>query len=274
MQNPFDAVARNYDLEFTLSSIGVRQRQITREFLLKNINPTKKLRVLEINCGTGEDAIWLAKLGHDVVATDISTEMISVASEKANGENTEIFSAGGNLVFKKLGFSELGALGGDIKFDLIWSNFGGLNCVNSSELKAVSATLADLLKPGGTLQLVLMARYCLWEYLFFKWRGESAKAHRRLRQDDADLGAQAIQPTWCYSASSLRSIFANFQLLSKRPVGILIPPSYLESWWQRHPKLRQLLQKGDKMLASFGILSDFADHIYLSFKLRDSKIGI
>jgi SAM-dependent methyltransferase len=270
MRNPFDSVALKYDAEFTLSSIGIRQREITRRLLLNSLKSGRKLRILEINCGTGEDAIWLARLGHEVVATDISDEMISVASEKARAAADEISAAGGSLNFHNLGFSQLGYLKGVAPFDLVWSNFGGLNCINSDELRSVSSILAGLIKSDGKLQMVLMARFCLWEYFFFKWRGENLKAQRRLRQDDADLGGESPQSTWCYSSQNLTEIFAEFQFLSKRPVGFLIPPSYLESWWKRHPKLTQLLQKGDNLMSSLGFISDFADHIYLSFKLRDS----
>src|SRR5687767_9229772 len=80
---PFDAIAHNYDDLFSKSLIGYHQRQITRRYLQKFLSGKPPLKILEINCGTGEDAIWLASLGHQVIATDQSERMISIAREKA-----------------------------------------------------------------------------------------------------------------------------------------------------------------------------------------------
>ncbi len=40
-------------------------------------------RVLEIGCGTGTNAIWMAKQGADVIATDVSAQAVATANEKA-----------------------------------------------------------------------------------------------------------------------------------------------------------------------------------------------
>ncbi|MCR4317486.1 MAG: class I SAM-dependent methyltransferase [Planctomycetes bacterium] len=47
------------------------------------------LRVLEIGCGTGTNAIWLAKNGFEVVACDLSRKAIEMAKEKAQRERAE-----------------------------------------------------------------------------------------------------------------------------------------------------------------------------------------
>src|SRR4030095_16876991 len=78
----FDAIAIEYDKNFNESLIGREQRHVTRHWLQKFLQKKKKLDILEINCGTGEDALWLASLGHTVVATDQSAEMIFEAEKK------------------------------------------------------------------------------------------------------------------------------------------------------------------------------------------------
>lgn len=40
-------------------------------------------RALEIGCGTGTNAIWMAKQGSNVIATDVSQQAIATAREKA-----------------------------------------------------------------------------------------------------------------------------------------------------------------------------------------------
>lgn len=46
--------------------------------------------VLELGCGTGEIAIRLAKLNKDVFATDLSSDMLEVAKQKAMYENVNL----------------------------------------------------------------------------------------------------------------------------------------------------------------------------------------
>ena len=73
MPSPFDIMAETYDADFTYTTIGALQRQQVWNHLqdiLKKGAP--EMNILEINCGTGEDAIKLARLGHTVTATDRS----------------------------------------------------------------------------------------------------------------------------------------------------------------------------------------------------------
>jgi ubiquinone/menaquinone biosynthesis C-methylase UbiE len=49
--------------------------------------PVNPCKALEIGCGTGTDAIWLAKNGFDVTAVDAVEFPIKLATEKAEKEN-------------------------------------------------------------------------------------------------------------------------------------------------------------------------------------------
>ena len=80
-------------------------------------------RVLELGCGTGEDAIWLARRGMSVLATDVSSGMLRTAAAK-------IAAAG---VDDRVRVSALDAaqphLTTKTSFDGAFGNFGVLNCV-------------------------------------------------------------------------------------------------------------------------------------------------
>src|SRR5262245_44859612 len=80
---PFDVLAAGYDSSFSQSLTGQAQRDVSRLWLQKFLLYKGPLRILEINCGTGDDALWLASLGHYVVATDQSARMIGEATQKA-----------------------------------------------------------------------------------------------------------------------------------------------------------------------------------------------
>src|ERR1700733_12870674 len=76
----FDALAEGYDGQFTRTRIGSAMRAAVWARCAARFRPG--FRILEMNCGTGEDARWLAGQGMRVVATDISARMIEVSRRK------------------------------------------------------------------------------------------------------------------------------------------------------------------------------------------------
>ena len=69
-----------YDSQFTHTQIGKYQRAQ----VLKHVEPLlqKHWQVLEVNGGTGEDALWLADRVATVLTTDIAEEMVNIARQK------------------------------------------------------------------------------------------------------------------------------------------------------------------------------------------------
>ena len=82
MAADFDHTAHNYDQNFTSSPIGKVQRDLVFKSLESCFLISNQTRVLEINCGTGEDALHFGELGANVLATDISGKMVTVARQK------------------------------------------------------------------------------------------------------------------------------------------------------------------------------------------------
>ena len=163
-QSPFDILAETYDADFTRSQIGKLQRKRVRQLLTKILKSHKQsLKILEINCGTGEDALWLAEMGHTVVATDASSAMIKKAQQKlaASGFIIE------QITFLQCSFSELSLVLKQEKFDVVFSNFGGINCINKNEILQLSNDLSNLLNDKGIVFLTVMSRYCFWETLYY-----------------------------------------------------------------------------------------------------------
>src|SRR6202166_4620294 len=115
----FDGVADSYDEVFTYSTIGRAQRRTVWDKLLGAFLPGS--RILELNCGTGEDARYLVERGRSVVACDASRSMIQVAQRVSPWRNNA------NLQFLQLANEDLGLLARDKLFDGAFSNFSGLN---------------------------------------------------------------------------------------------------------------------------------------------------
>ena len=77
----FDELASTYDETFTDTVVGRTLRRMVWARMARAFRAGQ--RVLELGCGTGEDAIRLAEAGVRVVATDPSSHMLQLAREKA-----------------------------------------------------------------------------------------------------------------------------------------------------------------------------------------------
>ncbi|MES2380187.1 MAG: class I SAM-dependent methyltransferase [Bacteroidota bacterium] len=256
----FDVIADTYDKDFTKSIIGSLQRKKVWHYLTKYLPQKNNLQVLEINCGTGEDAVWLAQLGHHVTATDLSSQMITIAKNKAIQTN--------NIQFEVNGFDTLITSYKQQQFDVVFSNFAGLNCINKDALTQLNKDLAALLKPNGQLIIVLLGKYCLLERLYFLFRSEFKKINRRKQKATAYLSDNNYQDTWCYSYKELQTIFSAFKLKRKRPIGLFIPPSYLEETVKKHRTILYLLKFFDSLFGNISLLSNYGDHIILQLEKK------
>jgi ubiquinone/menaquinone biosynthesis C-methylase UbiE len=259
---PFDSIADEYDKSFSESLIGQEQRQLSRHWLTRILQGEKKLQILEINCGTGDDALWLASVGHTVIATDQSTAMIHEAEQKLSVSGQK------NVRFICCSFESLATQFGQQQFDLIFSNFSGLNCVSSNTMTSLSKQLFSLLKNNGHFAAVVFGKYTWWETFYFLLKGQPSKAFRRWRNRGvkAMLTKNIYQQVYYYSVSRLTKMFYPLRLLEKRPVGLFIPPSYLEAAMKKRPGLFHALTKLEKNINGPAIGSSFADHVYLLFK--------
>lgn len=224
--------AFEYDEYFTNTMVGRLQRAVVHNYLEPKIAPGTA--VLEFNCGTGEDAVWLARQGCPVLATDLSAEMVAATAEKARAANLDNRVQTKVLDLRTLCAQDIGET-----FDLVFSNFGGLNCLCPDDMQQLGAELPQLLRPGGYFVAVLMGRFCAWETLYFLLKGRGRDALRRLGGGpvNARLSEQFSIRTWYYSPAEVRRFFPELCVRSIQPVGFWLPPSYLNPWFSRRKAL-------------------------------------
>ncbi len=261
IDSSFDVLANTYDSDFTFSIIGSMQRKRVWEFTEQQLIGKKELNILEINCGTGEDAIWLANKGHYVLATDISKDMVAVAEQKASVNQIKIDVA-------VCGFSDLDVQLSGQKFDLIFSNFGGLNCANANELKQLNIDFSKLLKPNGKLIMVLLGKKCFLEKLYFLFRFDFKKMNRRKKEASAYLSPENFIKTWYFSYQEIREIFTEFNLIEKKPIGLFIPPSYLEPLLQKNKLFLPVIKLLEKTIGNLSFLANYGDHIFITLEKK------
>lgn len=257
---PFDALAESYDRIFTDSLIGRAQRDATWRQLDRTFLPGQ--RVLELNCGTGVDALHLAERGVQVDAFDVSAAMISVAKRRLGSGRLPVR-------FGTLATEDLGAI--DSVYDGAFSNFGGLNCVQ--DLPQAANNLARLVRPAGQIVLCLASRFCVWETAWWLARGEPAKAFRRLRKGgiSAELSPGSLVHVQYPSAPEFRRLFGpEFSLVAVHGIGLFVPPSYLEPYARRFPRLLRAAVRLDALFSSLAGLRYVADHVLLTFRRMPS----
>lgn len=254
----FDALAESYDELFTRSSIGRAQRGIVWKALESAFHEGN--RILELNCGTGEDALFLSRRGVSVVACDASARMIDVARRRKTSEAPQ-----SPIQFRVLRTEDLSQLQSTLPFDGVLSNFSGLNCV--ADLGPVASDLAVLTKPGAPVLICLSSRFCLWETFWFALHANPRKALRRLRGTSiAGVAGQSVQ-VWYPTIRSVRRSFAPwFRLKSLRAVGLTVPPSYVRSRVITHTKVISQLEKIDRALGRLPIFRAAGDHVFLQFE--------
>jgi SAM-dependent methyltransferase len=245
----FDALAADYDQTFTHTDLGRRLRSLVWDRLDDIVHAGD--RVLELSCGTGEDAVHLASLGASVLATDIAPAMVEVTRAKA-------IAAGVVATARLLAMEEVGTL--DDVFDVVVSNFGGLNCVD--DVAAFGRNLAAVVRPGGAVVLVVMGPYVPWEWAWYLAHRQPGKAVRRLRRSVEWNGIAIRYP----NVRQLRRAMApQFELRDVRPIGVALPPSYIGSWLDRRPRLARALDKVERRAAGVPGTAWLGDHYLAEF---------
>jgi SAM-dependent methyltransferase len=251
----FDRMAAGYDSLFTFSAIGMSQREVVWKRAVAVF--ASGSHILELNCGTGQDALFLAKIGMSVTACDASLGMIEQARHKMAAE-----APGASVEFLALRTEEIGTLQQDLHFDGVFSNFSGLNCVG--DLKSVARQLSVRLEPGAPLLLCLSTRYCLWEMAYFLLRGNPRKALRRWKGVSRARFGGLEFPVYYPRVAQLRSAFApEFRIVSITGIGVAVPPSYVELWMASHPRLLKLFEAVDETVRTWPGLRVLGDHMLL-----------
>lgn len=248
-RSAFDELASGYDAAFGSTALGTSLRALVRERLEAAF--AGRRRILEIGCGTGDDAIDLARRGLDVLATDAAPLMVRVAAAKAAAAG-----CAERIQFRCVPMERLGAELAGESFDGVFSNFGAINCAR--DFGRVAAGVAALLAPGAPLVWVVMGRHVPWEWAWFLARGQWRKAFRRTAKGGAAWrGLQISYPT---PAELERALRPHFVSTSRRALGVVLPPTYASGWLERSPRALTALVRVERSLQRYAALAAFADH--------------
>jgi len=250
-----------FDDLYGTDTIIAYKRERVRSHVLKYLKPGSS--ILELNCGTGEDAVYLARQGFKVHATDLSAGMLNQAKQKVAKYRLSDF-----VSFEQCSYAKLAELHNNGPYDYIFSNFAGLNC--TGELDKVLESFPSLLNNGGVVTLVILPKFCLWETLLL-FKGKFRTAFRRFfsaNGRDAKIGDNHFK-CWYYNPSYItRQLKNTFDVLSIEGLCTIVPPSYLEGFAEQHPKLYRFLVKWENRLKTAWPWNSIGDYYIISLKKK------
>ena len=254
-QHAFDGVAAGYhrsnEENGTLREMRARARQAL------DASVPAGSHILDLGCGPGTDAAYLAGKGHRVTAIDWSPAMVEEArrrvAEAGLARRVDVLN---------IGIHEIDRLAPvDVLFDAVYSNFGPLNCV--VDLPAAAHLIAARLRPGGVLVASVIGRVCPWEIAFYTARGEVSRAAIRFRRGlvPVPLAGRTVWTRY-FTPREFEAIFAaaGMTRVSLRALGLFVPPPYLHAFADRHPALVARLQRAEDRCGGWRVLRGWGDH--------------
>jgi ubiquinone/menaquinone biosynthesis C-methylase UbiE len=228
----FSRTAERYDRFAEDHPHQTRMRNKVYAHLARHLRPGA--RILELNAGTGTDAVHLAQQGFRVHATDIAPGMLERLRDKV--ERLELRD---RVSVQECSFTDLDRITGG-PFDAVFSDLGGLNCI--SDLRPVVAALPRVLRPGGAVTWVLMPPVCLWE-LALVFTGRFRLALRRLAPGGTRAHLEGLYFTVHYfSPRDARRAFGDdYRLLEIEGLSVITPTAESKNLAKRHRRIYRAL---------------------------------
>jgi SAM-dependent methyltransferase len=264
----FDLIAPSYDANYGQSGNDLMSWMRQENLAMLKATFPQGSQLLEIGCGTGDEALNLAQAGYKVLATDISPVMAAQTAAKAraaglNGQVTAVAIPGG----------QLDSLQPKKPFEGAFASFGVLNC--EPDLDHLVTALAANLHPGAAFVCSVMARWSLIEITWYLIRGRPRQAFRRLRRGwqpapiQGGDGQRIHVPVRYFTVGEIERIFAeHFRLEQVRALPLLLPPPYLESIYKKYRTFYDRLEPWEFRLRDRWPWNGFGDHISLVFRRK------
>jgi ubiquinone/menaquinone biosynthesis C-methylase UbiE len=258
----FDAIASRYDDMFSAAANPLIAMMRARVFRTVDRHFPAPARLLEIGCGTGEDALSLVARGHRVVACDPAPAMIETARAKitAAGRNDAVELILGSVEQLADGWSARGQA-----VDGVFSNFAPLNCEPS--LAPLRLLLERALRSGGRFIAVVLPRVCPLEVALFLARAEPRTALRRFRRAPlADVEGRQFAMNYYGAKDFDRALGTGFRRIETRSLGLALPPLSFGNAFARVPGLLTALGVIEDRVSTLPGLRRMGDHVLLVYE--------
>ncbi|MGQ0797647.1 MAG: class I SAM-dependent methyltransferase [Methanobacteriota archaeon] len=249
----YDGIATRYDRIVDENRINAYMRRRSLSRLLARFRPG--MRLVEVGCGTGQEALVLAQHGIRVVATDPSQEMLKIARQKARE-----LGVTDRVEFHPLRARELQELrdGPDAPFD---GGYASFSLAYEPDLTPVAEGLGHVLRSDALFVASVPSRVCLVEWCLAMAAGRPSVAGRRLRDWHAHKVGDRSAPIRCYTpAAFARVLHPFFRLDRVEALPAIVPPPYANKIYSRFRGLADSLESIDPFLARRFPFRGIGDH--------------
>lgn len=229
----FDQTAKTYDAHFGEPSGSRPGNALLCWLRAEHLDVVRSLvppgaALLDIGCGTGEEALRLAQDGYSVLGIDVSPGMVWQAQAKLAGHGL-----GRGALFRVRPAGRLAALDERGPFEGAYASLGTLN--SEPDLAGVARGLHDLLAPGAPFVATVMSRRCLYEMLHGLRPGV-----RRIRLNRAGVwresragASDVIAPVRFYTPGEFAAPFAeHFTVERVMAFPLWLPPVHLHALYR------------------------------------------
>ena len=221
--------------------------------------------ILELNAGTGTDAVQLAQRGYRLHATDVAPGMLDRLRRKVQDLHLQE-----RITVEQRSFLSLADVPG-APFDAVFSDLGGLNCV--SDLTPVIEQLPQVLRPGGIVTWVLMPHVCLWE-LGEIFRGHFRLAFRRFSRHAVHAKLEGLHfDVYYFSPRQVLNWFGgSYELLALEGLSVLTPTAESKHFATMFPRAYRLLSQLDDWLSPYWPWYGWGDFFILSLRYQPREV--
>ncbi len=256
----YDRYASRYDDLLAENRINAYMRGEMVDQLLQTFEPGSSL--LELGCGTGDEALTLASHGCEVLGIDPSGEMIEIARTKA-----EHHPRGSRAEFLQASASELDRVVGERESQAFDGAFSSCALSYEPNLEAVRKGLVDLIRADGLVVLAVMNRFCASEWFLAMITAHPRLSGRRLGAETPHKVGKVQTPLMCRTPSEVCQAFTpGFELKRSRALPLIVPPHYTYRVLKRWPALVQTLEGLDPFLSRLPVLRSLGDHTVVTLR--------
>lgn len=260
----FDRVARMYDATYgpaddhghgspLLDWLRAEHLSILRDMLPPGAC------VLDIGCGTGEEALALARDGYSVLGIDVSPAMVRQAQTKA-----AVYGIRRGFGCRVLAAGQLARLDERGPFQGAYASLGTLN--TEPDLPAVARELHALLEPGAPFVATVMSRRCLFEVAHAVRRLRPGEAlHRSQSWAEGRAGAGGvIAPVRFFTPKTFAEPFRPyFTIESVRAFPLWLPPVHLHELYRDAPDHYVRAKRWDARMRAWPGFRAWGDHFLM-----------
>jgi len=184
-------------------------RHRARRYLQRRVlQAGRRLHVLNLGCGLGDDAQWMTSLGHRVLAVDCEEYFVAQATERARTAQNEE-----DLQFAHIDLHSFSPDDYPTEFDLLFFSRGISHLVDAVAARRLGVAASGWLRPGGRVFLAAASR---------------REATIQSRRTD-----QSIVSAW-HPHEVVDAFSPAFSIVRLAALAVVMPDSDQSGGWRRH----------------------------------------